>query len=251
MLFLRLYLWFAPHLLLGLCLIGVSRRKLQSQCPIFFGYVVAEITIFLVFVPLNLLSVYSLLSLVAYQWATVIGTVILSVFELGVLYELSNELVLSRLSLAAAFRALLRWTAGVLLLIAAVVSAWFSQPGVRRVMAVFQTLDFSSSLIKIGLLLVLLLFTRALHISWRRLPTGIALGFAISASIEMAAAAFLSAGHSAYVRIDILRMAAFHISVLVWLIYIFLPERLPRFTGTGLHKSDLELWDQELRRMVR
>ncbi|MBV9615748.1 MAG: hypothetical protein JO031_09850 [Ktedonobacteraceae bacterium] len=172
--------------------------------------------------------------------------------QLGVLYELANELMLSRSSSANLLRSLLRWTGATLLLVAAIVSASFSQPAIMRVMKVFQTLDFSSNLIIIGLLLSLLLFSRMLHISWRSLPSGIALGFGVLASAEMAASSLLSLlGRPGYVKVDLVRMAAFHMCVLVWLFYIFFPPKAPIMRGTGLKKLELETWGQKLGRMVR
>lgn len=248
---LRLYLWIVPHLLVGLCVFGLLRRKRCKQYPIFVTYLVVELVQFLMSVILNVLLVHSLCSRDVYQWTIVVATGISSVLEFGVLYELANELVLRRSSLAPVLRPLLRWAMVILLLTAAVVSALLSAPGLRRVMAVFQTLDFSASLTQIGLLLILLLFTRALHISWRSLPAGIALGFATTASTEMAASALLSElGHSYYIRIDILRMIGFHVCVLVWMTYIFLPEKPATSAGTGLQKPELEFWDQELQKMV-
>jgi hypothetical protein len=94
------------------------------------------------------------------------------------------------------------------------------------------------------------LFARVLHVSWRSLPSGIALGFAISASNELAADVSLSAfGRGYYVNVDLARMVAFHMCVLVWFFYISGPERIA-FTGKRLTRTDLELWNEELQRMV-
>jgi len=51
--------------------------------------------------------------------------------------------------------------------------------------------------------------------------------------------------------IDLARLAAFNVCVLVWLSYLIFPEREAKFFGKPLQKSDLELWDQELQRMVQ
>lgn len=118
-------------------------------------------------------------------------------FTLGVIYELADELAFSRLSLRDSARSLMRWTLAVLLLVAAVTSALPQNGGLRSTWKIFQIVDFSGSLIKIGLLLALLLFTRALRISWGSLPAGIALGFGVYGTVELAAATlFQGFGHA-------------------------------------------------------
>jgi hypothetical protein len=137
-----------------------------------------------------------------------------------------------------------------LVLSASAVSALFAQNGMQRVMNVFDVLNFSSSVINLGLLVVLLLFTRALHVAWKSLPVGIVLGFGISSSVEMIASTLISGSRASYINIDYLRMAAFHACVLVWLVYTLRPERKLEFVESGFKKSDLESWNQDLQRMV-
>lgn len=45
-------------------------------------------------------------------------------------------------------------------------------------------------------------------------------------------------------------MSASLICFLIWLVYVFLPHR-PVAHAISLAKSEMESWDQELRRMVR
>jgi hypothetical protein len=105
---------------------------------------------------------------------------------------------------------------------------------------------------ELGLLISLLFFSRALQISWQSLPAGIALGLGISASAELSGAALLSVlGRAGYIPVDFIRMGAFHLCVVIWLVYIFLPSRSPSFTGHRPDRTDLEAWDQYLQKMVR
>jgi hypothetical protein len=168
-----------------------------------------------------------------------------------VLYEVAAALLSSNSQFAKTLRPLLRWSAAILLIVAVGLSATFSQNGIQSSNAVFEITNFSTSLINLGLLFVLLLFTRALHISWKSLPAGIVLGFGILSSAEMGVTPLISAiGGKAILAMDMIRLVAFHGCTLVWLVYVFLPQRAPKFSGKGLEKSDLDVWDQELRRMV-
>lgn len=252
MFFLRLYLWAAPHVLLAIFLVRFLRLERQKDYPIFFAYVLASLAQFVALISINLLLLRSLVSLATYRWALVVSTGLIAVAELAVLYELANVLILSRSSLGRLLRPLLRW-AGALLLVAAVgSSALLHENGIDRAMKVFDALDFASSLISIGLVATLLMFSRFLRVSWRGLASGVALGFAILGVIELAAATLLAKlGHSYYVRIDLLRLFGFHLAVLVWLIYMFLPRGSAGFTGNRLDQSRLQAWNEELQGIVR
>ena len=250
--FLRLYLLIAPNLLLIPCLVGVLRDELRRRYPVFGLYISAELAIFLILFLVDRLIAHSMTSLLTYRWILVIGTGVSALLALGVLYELADELILSRSSISRLLRPIVKWTAAILVLTAAFFSALLTSLGTERVITVFQTLDFSANLIKIGLLLALLLLTSVLDVSWRSLPAGIALGFGIWAAAEISASALISQlGSRGYVTIDFIRMGAFHLCVLIWLVYIFLPERTAQYKGTGLSSSELELRSQELRKMVQ
>jgi hypothetical protein len=248
MLFLTYYLWVVPHLLLVWVLLASLRRGRQ-RLPIFVGFIGFQIFLFIVLLTLSRLPdpVFS----ESYPWVLVIGTGIGSFLALGVIYELANELLLNRSSNAGRLRPLLRWALVLLILAAAISSGVFSGVSFKRVSNIFQILDFSFSLILAGMLFTLFLFSRMLHFSWRGWPTGVAVGFGISACINLAAAAMRAGvGKSAVIAVDITQMTAFHVSVVVWLIYLLLPDRTPAFVGRGLGQSDIQLWDQELQRMT-
>src|SRR5260370_38480216 len=127
------------------------------------------------------------------------------------------------------------WSAAALILLAAIASAILPVGSGSRVANVFQVLDFSSSLFLAGLLVTLFLFGKVLHISWRSWPTGVALGFGISACIDLATAALRAEfGSSDFIASDVTQMAAFHVCVFVCLLYLFLPHPPPQFFGRGL-----------------
>jgi len=247
------YLNIGPQVILVAAVAVFLWRRLQADFPFFFGLMLFQLVYF---VAAALAYIYVLsdpvrLSLV-YQWVFVSGLAITVILQFGVLYELCDRLLLSSLRFWSNIRKSLSWIAAILLLAASVISALLARVEHARLIAGIQTLDFSANLIKIGLLLALILFTRVLAISWRSLPTGIALGFGISATAEIVASALISQpGRHTYFTIDLIRMLAFHVCVLVWLLYIVLSEKKKKITGTGLRLSDLESHMQELQRMVR
>jgi hypothetical protein len=171
---------------------------------------------------------------------------------LAVVYELANKLLISRSSIASVLRLTLRLSLAVLVLGAAIGAGSLSQISTQRVMNIFETLDFSSSLILAGMLVTLFAFARALWISWHSWIGGVALGFGISATIDLASAALRAVlGHKSFIAVDISQMAAFHVCVVIWLVSLYVPDRAPTFDDKALKVSDMELWGQELQRMVQ
>lgn len=251
--FLLWYLWIAPHALLVVCLAVFLRRGLAKQFPFFLAYGLFESAHFAAMIAAYVSALRNPVHPQGlFRWVAVWGLGIISLLSFGVIYELVNQLILSRSTLARTLRPVMRWSAALLLLLTAITSGRLAVTGVERVMNVFQVLDFSSSVLQVGLLAVLFLFSRVLRISWQSLPVGIALGLGILGCAELAAAPLLAAfGAHRYAVIDVLRMAGFHVCVLIWLGYLVFPERVPNFVGDPLPAEELESWNQELQRMVR
>lgn len=243
------YLWIAPHILLGIFLICLLGRRLQGQLPIFVSYVVFELVHFSVLFTIYLHSPFHAM---IYKWTLVVGEAIGSILELGVIYELANELLLSRSSVASVLRPALQVILALLLLGAAIGSGAFSGISVQRVTNIFEIMNFSSNLIEAGMVLALFIFARALSVSWHSWIAGVALGFGVSASIDFVSAALRAEwGKRAFVAADLTLMAGFHICVVIWLVSLFLSDRTAPFPDGKFKSSDLELWDQELQRMVQ
>ena len=249
--FLFWYLWTAPHVFLGVLAWIFLRRGLHKQSPVFCAYILSELTQFVVLITFSLYGIWHPgHGLNLYRWIVVWSSGIVSLLSFGVIYELVNQLILSRSVLGKTLRPVMRGSAAILVVLTAVASARLGVT-VERVVNVFAVLDFSTSVLQVGLLLVLFLFSRALGISWRSLPVGIAVGLGIVGCVELSAAPLFSVFSHRYVLIDVIRMSGFHVCVLVWLFYLLLPERGPKLAGEPLQTANLESWDQELQRMVR
>jgi hypothetical protein len=249
MLFASYYLWIAPHILLVGFLICLLQRKLQRQLPIFVGYVLFELVQFIV---LFTIFLHSPFPTAVYKWTLVVGEGVGSILELGVIYELANELLISRSTLGSMLRRALQVILALLLFGAAIGSGAFSGISVQRVNNIFEMINFSSNLLEAGMVLALFIFARALRVSWHSWVAGVALGFGVSASIALISAALRAElGKRAFVAADLTLMAGFHVCVVIWLVSLFLSDRTPPFPEGKLNVSDLELWDEELQRMVQ
>lgn len=245
------HLFIAAHVVLAAGLVAFILRQRWKQYPIFLAYAASELVSFLVAYTLNGLLARSLISPATYQWGSVYATVISAAVELAVLYELADKLILSRSLLGATLRPLLRWSGAALVLIAAAVSVFVAHPGLDRLVNVFETLNFASHLIIVGILFVLLVFSHALQVPWRSLSAGLALGFAITSGVQMASSALVAAvGPKSLIPVDLICMSAFLLCTTVWLVYILLPDRSVVMSSIRLGKSEIEFWDHELQRMV-
>jgi hypothetical protein len=248
------YLWIAPYAVLAIVLTVFLRRGLKKQLPFFFSYIVFLIFYCLASVAADRVVVfYHTHPSYIYRWVLVCGLGISALLSFGVIYELVNQTILYRSALAQSLRPVLRGSAAVLVLLtAAATGRMAASGGIAGVLKIFQLLDFSSSVLQVGLLFVLFLFSRVLRISWSSFPVGIALGLGISGCAELSATGLLSALPPGYYpMIDVLRLGAFHVCVLVWLGYLIFPEQGPKFNGTPPQESDLDSWNQELQKMVR
>jgi hypothetical protein len=248
MFFLRFYFWIAPHILIGILLFIFIRRDLRNRFPIFFSYLAFELFQFVVLFTMNLLPALR----THYFRVYIFGLVISTFLKLAVIYELSRTIFRPGSALSGTLRPLMHWVSGVLVIATTLASATLTQAGLDTVKGVFLTLELSTNVIFAALLFLLFLFTRLFHISWRNQAAGIALGFGVSAALEVGTTAlranFADAGN---ILIDVSQMGAYHVCTVIWLVYVMWVREPVRFNGTGLQQPDLEIWDQELQRMVR
>ena len=78
------------------------------------------------------------------------------------------------------------------------------------------------------------------------------MGLGTYASVQMATSAVLLYVGSTTNRLpNFITMAAYHCCVLIWLWYLIVPERKPKYPSKALPEYDLEIWNQELQRMLQ
>jgi hypothetical protein len=248
MLFLRYYLWIVPNVLLGLVLFLFLGRKLHFQLPSFAIYAAVQLLDFLATV---MCALHSPFPYRVYGWILALGDGLNAILAVWVLYELTVKLVLSLSCFAKLSRRLFAASLAVLLLSSAAISGGLSDHSIHRALNLFEDINFSSAFIEVGLLLVLLVFSRALNVSWRNWLVGIALGFGVDACFDLSSAAWRAVyGRPALISVDITQGIGFHICVLIWLVYLLLPERPSRSSGSKLGKEELEAWSEQLEKIV-
>ena len=238
------YLWIASPVLCAVALVVALRKKFFSTLPWFvmsLGFYVLKFA-----VEVSIQSV----SDEVYMWIAVFAILVSTLFELAVLYELTNKLILSHSPLARVLGPLPRWGVSVLLLLATVATALFTPPMRLQIVRTYWTLAFFNNMFELTLVLALLLVAHIVGVSLRSLPAGVALGLGICATGGMAGIVMWGQMKTAFAT-DIIRFAAWHLCVLVWLLYLVLPEKLVNTSEAVAQMSHLEPHSQELQRFYQ
>jgi hypothetical protein len=243
------YLWIVPHVLQVIILVVMIRRKLYRQFPIFLLYTGFELSQFGV---LFVLERSRSLSADEYYNVFSLGVAISAALRFGVIYQIFIRVFRNYTALSELGRVLFRWATVVLLLVAVALAAATQGSGAAGSLAVLSILDRTVSILQCGLLMFLFLFSRYFALSWRNYAFGIALGFGIFASVELVTSAIRSqVGLSGADLLDTLVMATYHCCVLIWVFYLVVPERSLSYAPKKLPEHDLEVWNQELQRLLQ
>lgn len=246
------YLWIAPHILQGIIVFVMVRRRLHRQFPMFFLYMVFEI---LQFGILFAISQSGAQFGGSYARVYAVGLAVSTAIRFGVIYALFCHFFHRYPALSGPGKLMFRGLTVVLLLLA--VGLAFSAPGkgANFLFDATYVMDRTVSVLQCGLLISLFFLSRYFVLLWRSQAFGIALGLGIFACVELAAAAVrLHVGSFGSTAANILIMATYHCCVLVWLFYLMASERQPRYPSTASAKLpayDLEIWNQELQRLLQ
>jgi len=243
--FVLYYLWIAPHVLLAAVPVLMFARRLHKNFPVFFVYAIYETFGFA-------LRFFAYVSSPAPKTlyrqvfiATLVGSIAL---RFGVIQELFQAIFRDYPRLEMLAVASRRWLTGVLVLAGVWSALYFAGPRPDDLMSGIALFDRSVAIIQVGLLFFLFLFSRWFGLSWRSHVFGIALGFAIFATTELAAWAIRLAdlSESAKNWLDLLPTGSYHVSVLLWLGYLLAAEKpLPAMPSAA---PDLDQWRGELER---
>jgi hypothetical protein len=242
------YLWIAPHCLQVLVVAAMVRRRLYREFPYFLlytGYEVLQNTVLFV---LGRLFPISSPQYLGPLWVGLVGSVIL---RFAVIYEIFRNVFTPYPALTKLSRGVFRWAAAGLILVAVAVAAYVPGDSSQRLLSGLNVADRTVSMVQCGLLVLILLFSSYFRLTWQSPAFGIALGLGVFASVELAASALraqIAARVPSYVG-DLVTMGTYHICVLVWLVYVLVPEPV-RAAVPAVPIDDLESWRQEFQRLL-
>jgi hypothetical protein len=243
------YLWIAPKVLLVILLWGMVRRGLHRQFPMFFVYGALQVlqSAILIAISRSHLGFGD-----EYHRMFSVTVAVSSAARFCVIQELFNRFFRDYPVLVGPGKVLLRGATIALLLAAVGLATVAPGESANFLLRATYVLDRTVSVLQCGLLISLFLFSRYFALSWRSQAFGIALGLGIFASVELAVSAVaLHLGTFSNRTVILITMATYHCCVLIWMFYLLLPERTAYFTRRELPKQDLEVWNQELQRLLQ
>lgn len=225
------------------------RRRLHRKFPMFFLYTAFEILQFGVLFGISQSHLHFGVDYVRLYSG---GTAVSSALRFGVIYEVFSQLFADYPALTGTGKTLFRGVTIFLLLAGVGVAVFMPGKNVDLLMQVTNTLDRTVSLLQCGLLLSVFIFSHYFALSLRSYAFGIALGLGTYASVQMATSAVLLYVGSTSNRLpNFLTMGAYHCCVLIWMFYLAVPERQTHHAVNPLPEHNLDIWNQELHRLLQ
>jgi len=246
-----LYLWVAPHLLLAVVAAVMLRNRRHREFPVFFSYLLFEILQFCILFAMSRLFAMSHLrwQLSLYLEVDLLGRAGSIAFRFGMIQEMLQAPVAHCAPLRRTVARMLRCAAAVLALLAAVfigsVYSWNFREMIVPAYAINQTLN----ILQCGLLAFVFLWHRYLGLKMQDFVVGIALGMGLVAGLEPLLHALKDSLAVDSQAVDLLQMGAYHVSVLIWLYFARVPDKVTSDSAVASF-PDAHKWVGELERIT-
>ena len=197
---------------------------------------------------------YSVQGVTRKQYAYVFSATLMISVALcfGVIDKVSKDLFRESQFLKVSARRSLLCVTGLLLVVGVLLAVYAPGDNSDKLIAGLSVVNRGAAMVQCGLLLSLLLLSRFLGLSWRRLAFGIALGLGILTSVDLASSA-LRAEFSSSVTRDLLNLlitGASFVCVSIWIGYVLAPEPKPASLAVVPH-DEVETWNTELQHLLR
>jgi len=242
------YLWIAPHIFTTVIVWLLIRHRLTREFPFFLAYCICQV----IEQPILFALDHDPRISGSTYWTTYSFMLVLQIaLRFCVIYELFSHMFDAYPGLQELGRRLLKWTAVILILLAALFSGL--NPGAEgdQLFSAISILNRAVGLIQSGLLVILFLSASSLRLSWRSYTFGIATGLGLYSSVGLVTDAmrvWMGVGVGANV-LDVVVMVAYHCSVVIWIAYLLAPEPV-RVLPAELPETNMTQWNAELQRLL-
>ena len=218
-------------------------RRLYRDLPIFFIYTVflvaRSLVLYFALRPHPWGYFYSYWAAEILAWA----------LGLAVIQEALEHLLKPYHAVQRLVTVLFRWGAALLILTAFLTAYDAPLSAVNRMFANILMLERGVRIVQVGLLSLLFVFARAMRLRWPHYVFGVALGFAIFSSVDLALVTVRAQDIWTHAVFVILKPAAFVVAQSVWLYYLAVPERSPVYRPQPA--PQMEGWNGALAELLR
>ena len=218
---LELALWVTQTIIQAAIATILYRRKLHKEFPAFFAYVVAQIPIFCVQLPVYL---YATLGSNIYFNVSWLAAAINLALAFRIIHEIFLDVFKPYHALRDLGTALFKWAAIIMVLVSVAliaVSPSWEDPLRTSVLIVQRCVR----VVQCGLVVFLLAFCGSLGVKWRRLSFGIALGFGLISGSELITTALFSGRRIVAPTVQLTVMITYIAGMLIFLFYSLLNRR--------------------------
>ena len=239
-------LWLLAVPLLSVIGYRVWTRRLYLDYPLFSAYIVGH----LARVPV-LFYFYRLGIRETYRHAYLYAELIEAMLKFGVISELFSRLFQSYDRIRSWVSVTLRWASVVFLLIAVLVAAASTSYDSDKFLAGLFGMERSVVIVQAGLLFLLFAVSSSLSLKWKPYAFGIALGFGVVTSVNLAAFTLRARlGVGSRDILSLISSAGYNCGVLVWLVTLYAGQPVRQLIRTVPH-GDVESWNRALGDFLR
>jgi hypothetical protein len=238
---LYLYLWTVPHLLLLPVAVVMFRKKLHKEYPIFFSYLLFEFLQFCIL----FLALHVKVKVSFYVIIDLFDRIGDAAFFFGIIQELVSAPAAHNAPMRTDMTRIVRWVTIFLVLLgsAFIGALCYSalNPGAFRPYWSVEALEAAQC----GLLVLVILWHRFLGLRMSSFAFGVTLGMGLIAGINLGVLALKTSIVLSHGRVaDMVSMAAYHAAVIIWLYFAQVRENVDfecRVSAPQLREQAAEL----------
>jgi hypothetical protein len=234
---------------MALVLIAMVRRKMWTEFPFFFSYLIFMLLRTIVLVMVYRALVAHRTPYATYFWSFWTAETLEVIAKFFIIYEIFVYALRPYSSLSRLIRVLFIWSFVVLVAVAFITAAAVPVNDRSPVVQTVFTLKRTVAAIQIGLLAFLFLFIKIFAIHWKHYLFGIALGLALYGTLDFGAMAIRTWGPAFTDLVNWTTRIADGVGAVVWVIYFVLPQKqsVPLETKPV---SPLREWNATLREIL-
>ncbi len=231
-------LWFAHPVLQSAAAGVMIWRKLYRKFPVFLVYLVSQVLVFGV-----VFTGYTWGTYPQYFYGYWICSIISLIIGFKVIHEIFLDVFRPYHALKDLGSVLFKWAALVMVLVAIVVASASSISAEGPLVESVTTVQRCVRVIQVGLILLLLVFSKYVGVSWKHFSFGVSFGFGAFALVELLVVALYASDRVSQTTGDLANMVAYNLSVLVWLAYCVMKSPAREAVNTLLTS---QRWDHSL-----